>query len=230
MIDSVRNTVLSIISKDNRGYITPFEFNLFAKQAQMEIYEDYIYTYANAMNKQNARLNGIGYSNIVRKAEEVLDMFRPDPVTLTYSVSAFPLPSDLYLTQTVIYNGSVEVDKAPSNILNLLTSNMTAPTTTYPVYTQNSNSIKVYPTTIVSNIKLDYLRTPVDPKWTWIGLTDGAPMFNQGASDYQDFELPIADEPKLVVKILQYAGISIREADIAQAASSEEVQDKQDKQ
>jgi hypothetical protein len=42
--------------------------------------------------------------------------------------------------------------------------------------------------------------------------------------------LPIADEPKLVVKILQYAGISIREADIAQAASSEEVQDKQDKQ
>ena len=230
MIDSVRNTVLSIISKDNRGYITPFEFNLFAKQAQMEIYEDYIYTYANAMNKQNARLNGIGYSNIVRKAEEVLDLFRPDPLVLTYAAPVFTLPSDLYLTQTVIYNDSVEVDKAPSNILNLLTSNMTSPTTAYPVYTQNNNAIKVYPTTIVADITLDYLRTPVDPKWTWVGLTDGAPMFDQGANDYQDFELPIADEPKLVVKILQYAGISIREADIAQAASSEEVQDKQDKQ
>lgn len=230
MIDSVRNTVLSIISKDNRGYITPFEFNLFAKQAQMEIYEDYIYTYANAMNKQNARMNGVGYSNIVRKAEEVLDMFRPEPLALTYVVSQFPLPSDLYLTQTVIYNDSVEVDKAPSNILNLLTSNMTSPTTAYPVYTQSNNAIKVYPTTIVADITLDYLRTPVDPKWTWVGLTDGAPMFNQGASDYQDFELPIADEPKLVVKILQYAGISIREADIAQAAASEEMQDKQDKQ
>lgn len=230
MIDSVRNTVLSIISKDNRGYITPFEFNLFAKQAQMEIFEDYIYTYSNAMNKQNARLNGIGYSNIVRKAEEVLDLFRPDPLALTYVVSAFPLPSDLYLTQTVIYNDAVEVDKAPSNILNLLTSNMTSPTTAYPVYTQNNNSIKVYPLTIVSDITLDYLRTPVDPKWTWVSLIDGAPIFDQGANDYQDFELPIADEPKLVVKILQYAGISIREADIAQAASSEEVQDKQDKQ
>ena len=230
MIDSVRNTVLSIISKDNRGYITPFEFNLFAKQAQMEIFEDYIYTYSNAMNKQNARLNGVGYSNIVRKAEEVLDMFRPDPLALTYAVSIFPLPSDLYLTQTVIYNDAVEVDKAPSNILNLLTSNMTSPTAQYPVYTQSNNSIKVYPSTIVSDITLDYLRTPVDPKWTWFGLSDGAPMFDQGALDYQDFELPIADEPKLVVKILQYAGISIREADIAQAAASEEAQDKQDKQ
>lgn len=230
MIDSVRNTVLSIISKDNRGYITPFEFNLFAKQAQMEIFEDYIYTYSNAMNKQNARLNGVGYSNIVRKAEEVLDMFRPEPLVLTYVVSQFPLPADLYLTQTVIYNDSVEVDKAPSNILNLLTSNMTSPTTSYPVYTQSNNAIKVYPANIVADITLDYLRTPVDPKWTWVGLSDGAPMFNQGAVDYQDFELPIADEPKLVVKILQYAGISIREADIAQAASSEEVQDKQDKQ
>jgi len=230
MIDSVRNTVLSIISKDNRGFITPFEFNLFAKQAQMEIFEDYIYTYTNAMNKQNARMNGTGYSNIVRKAEEVLDIFRPDPLTLVYATSVFTLPSDLYQTQTVIYNGSVEVDKAPSNILNLLTSNMTSPSTTYPVYTQSGGSIKVYPLTIASGITLDYLRAPVDPKWTWFTLADGAPVFNQGEPDYQDFELPLADEPRLVVKILQYAGISIREADIAQAAASEEMQDKQDKQ
>jgi hypothetical protein len=27
MINEVRNTVLSIISKDNRGYITPFEIH-----------------------------------------------------------------------------------------------------------------------------------------------------------------------------------------------------------
>ena len=229
MIDSVRNTVLSIISKDNRGYITPLEFNLFSKQAQMEIFTDYIYVYNNWYNKQNARMSGTGYTDIVRKAEEVLDSFRPQPTTMAYSDPLFALPTDLYQTQTIIYNDAVEIDKAPSNILNLLSSNMTAPTTGYPVYTQANNSIKVYPLTITSGVKIDYIRTPLDPKWTYSYLVGGEPLFDQGANDYQDFELPLSDEPRLVVKILQYAGISIREADIVNASVSEEVQDKQEK-
>ena len=64
MINDVRNTVLSIISKDNRGYITPDEFNLFAKQAQLEIFEQYIYSYSNSINKQNARMFGEGYTDV----------------------------------------------------------------------------------------------------------------------------------------------------------------------
>ena len=36
MINSVRNTVLAIINKNNYGYISPSDFNLFAKQAQLE--------------------------------------------------------------------------------------------------------------------------------------------------------------------------------------------------
>ena len=50
-------------------------------------------------------------------------------------------------------------------------------------------------------------------------------MFDQTAVDYQDFELPDADEPTLVMKILQYAGISIREGDIYQTANAEEQQE-----
>jgi hypothetical protein len=97
------------------------------------------------------------------------------------------------------------------------------------VYTQGANKIKVYPSTIIANIKLDYIRIPADPKWTWSTLSGGEPLFNQGATDYKDFELPPVDEPRLVVKILQYAGISIREAEIVQAAKTEEIQDKQEK-
>ena len=46
MINSVRNTVLSIVNKDNRGYISPEEFNLYSKQAQIEIYEKLFYDYS----------------------------------------------------------------------------------------------------------------------------------------------------------------------------------------
>jgi hypothetical protein len=47
-------------------------------------------------------------------------------------------------------------------------------------------------------------------------------VFNQSVSDYQDFELPQEDEYKLVVKILQYCGISIREMEVASFAMSRE--------
>jgi hypothetical protein len=229
MINSVRNTVLSIMSKDNRGYLTPEEFNLFAKQAQMEIFEEYMYDYNNAVVKQNARLINSGYANVIKKLEETIDIFRMESIPLVYSNPYFLLPNDIFLIDTVIYNNSVEVEKNNKGTYNLLSSNMIAPSVLYPIYTQNSSNIRVYPGLIVSGITMDYVRTPVDPKWTWVNITDGEPLFNQGASDYQDFELPLFDEPKLVIKILQYAGISIGELDVARIAKAEEIQDKQEK-
>ena len=43
----------------------------------------------------------------------------------------------------------------------------------------------------------------------------------------QDFELPDSDEPNLVNKILQYAGVSIRENDIAVFGKMQEQEDNQ---
>ena len=42
-IDTVYQRVLAIANKEQRGYITPQEFNLFANQAQMQIFEQYFY-------------------------------------------------------------------------------------------------------------------------------------------------------------------------------------------
>ena len=42
-IDTVYQRVLSIANKEQRGYITPQEYNLLANQAQMMIFEQYFY-------------------------------------------------------------------------------------------------------------------------------------------------------------------------------------------
>ena len=42
-IDSVYQTVQALANKEQRGYITPQEFNLLANQAQLEIFEQYFY-------------------------------------------------------------------------------------------------------------------------------------------------------------------------------------------
>jgi hypothetical protein len=152
--------------------------------------------------------------------------------SLTHTGSEFTPPTDYYFVDKLIYNTSVEVEKVSQNkVLKLTSSNLTAPTVAYPVYTMNETGFSVYPNTITSNVSMGYVRYPVDPKWTYVQLSAGTdPMFDGSASDYQDFELPKSDFANLVIKILQYSGISIREADIVQAAKSEELQDAQQKQ
>ncbi len=232
MINDVRNTVLSIISKDNRGFITPFEFNLFAKQAQLEIFGQYVYNYSNAINKQNARMHGEGYTDIPKNMAEVIDTFSAfTSTTYNLSTSKFNFPPDYYFLEKLIYNNSTEIEKVSHRkILNLVNSNLTAPTTKYPVYTMDENGLLVYPTTITSNVTIQYLRYPKDPNWTYSTTPLGDPLFNPGAATYQDFELPLDDFANLVVKILEYSGISIREQDVVSAAKAEEVQDIQQKQ
>ena len=42
-VDTVYQRVLAILNKEQRGYVTPQEFNLFANQAQLDIFEQYFY-------------------------------------------------------------------------------------------------------------------------------------------------------------------------------------------
>jgi len=230
MINEVRNTVLSILSKDNRGYITPFEFNLFAKQAQREIFENYMQQYSNAYLKRIGRAYGEGYTDVPKRIAEGMDIFYTSS-NLTYSGTHFNTPANMYLLDKLVYN-SLEVEKVShKKILNLLSSNLTAPTTSYPVYTYDENGLIVYPnpTTAVSAY---YLRFPLDPKWTYVamGAGDSDPLFNPSATDYQDFEVSGDEFTMLVVKILGYCGVSIREQDIVQIAKTQEIQDTQQKQ
>ena len=227
MINSVKSTVMSVANKNNFGYITPEDFNLYAKQAQLDIFEDYFYQYNNWIIRQNNRTSNSSYANIVKNIEEVIETFS-STVALTYSAGEFVLPSDYYYLNTIRYNNTKEVDRvSQSKVLNLLASNLTSPSILYPSYTLEGDNITVYPSSIITNIKAQYIRVPLDPKWTYISLTGGEPIFDQSATDYQDFELPATDEPILVAKILQYAGMSIREGDLYTFGNQEEMKNKQ---
>ena len=89
--------------------------------------------------------------------------------------------------------------------------------------------VEIYPDTVsnVGQLVSQYIRFPFTPKWTYVTLTNGEPAFDETAVDYQDFELPNDDEVNLVMKILQYAGMSIREIQAVQFAGSEEAQSEQ---
>ena len=63
-VDTVYQRVLALANKEQRGYITPQEFNLLANQAQMEIFEQYFYDIAQ-YNKVSG--NDAEFSNYLNK-------------------------------------------------------------------------------------------------------------------------------------------------------------------
>ena len=237
MINSVRNTVLSVLNKNNYGYISPSDFNLFAKQAQMEIYEEYYSSYNKAINAENARISGTEYADIENPIAEVLEGFlRNDTLSqVTPSTNQYYLPSltttghaPYMISRLTCFDGATRLGDAEkianARLYMLLDSMLTAPTTQFPAYIIEGSVISVYPDTIngVSSLKCSYFRLPKDPKWTYISLPNGEPAFDQSQPDYQDFELPGEDEYKLVMKILQYCGMSIREIQVAQYGIQQE--------
>ena len=59
-----------------------------------------------------------------------------------------------------------------------------------------------------------YVRYPLAPNWTFTTINNGEPVFDGNAADFQNFELPESDYQDLVIRILQYAGVSIRELEV----------------
>ena len=234
MINSVRNTVLSILNKNNYGYISPSDFNLFAKQAQLEIFPGYFKELNQIINAENARMSGTEYADLNKGTRESIDIFsRTATLTQTGAgVNTYFTPSqatttdDYYLINKVLANG-VEAERVTHGKITLLNSSLlTAPSVQYPAYTLEADRITLFPNTITgaTDVTCQYIRYPRDPQWTYSVLSGGEPVFNQSLSDYQDFEVPIDDETDLVYRILQMAGLSIREGDVYQYANAEEAQ------
>jgi hypothetical protein len=299
MINEVRNAVLSILNKNNYGYISPSDFNLIAANAQMELYEEYYSSYNKTINAENARSSGTDYADIESPIAETLETFLKtdylahlggniysvptlttvgndsyyilkllchtnlltsgvngtvvlntlNDATATFlsdglsvgdivvnettgkiativniiSNTSLTLSSDIFLVTSQAYNiyssASKEADKVSVGKITMLNaSSLTSPSEFYPSYTMEGQTLKLYPNTINAKGKVEavYFRFPKTPKWTYITLANGEPVFDQSQPDYQDFELPNEDGYKLVTKMLEYCGIEIREMEITQ--------------
>lgn len=223
MINSVRNTVLSIINKQNNGYITPEEFNSFAKQAQLAIFNQYFVDFRNSKVKDSKGFETSGYSDVTKQMDQTIDYFsKVEDLNYTLATGKFAMPQKWFLLNVLYYNGKEVTHVNQEKLQYLLNSNLTAPTETYPTYVLQGNDIVVYPNTITTGVSTYYVRFPYDPKWTYTTV-NGSPLFNQSANDYQDFELTDSDFPRLVAKICEYAGVSIRESDVSAAGRNEEL-------
>jgi len=218
-IDTVYQKVLMFANKEQRGYITPQEFNLFADQAQLEIFEQYFYDINFYLLKLG---NSKEYSDIRDNINEKIAVFET-----TATSSGGILPVDLYRLGTVI-SDNIEVEEVqPNEILYINSSPLTAPTLTRPVYVRVSETnIVTYPS--LGALTYNYIKKPVKPNWNYV-VVNGKAMYDN--SQVTHFQLHGSEESELVYKILKYAGVSMRKDNVVQIAqgleASQIMQEKQ---
>ena len=215
MIDRIYRTVLSILNKEQRGYITPTEFNEFAQQAQVEIFENYFYDLGRAFNAHGVMMDM--FSNIPDHVMEKLRRFRVDSDPIMVNNGIVTLPDNLYRLAEVFSNNRI-VDMVSHKMISyVLLSPLTAPTITQPVYTRTGNRLNIYPTEL-TEVTLEYIRE-LETIPQWVGTTFQGQLI---PGQHVDFELHPQEEYEIVAKILAYAGLSVRAQDIAAAGAGKE--------
>ena len=215
-IDTVYQRVLALANKEQRGYITPQEFNLFANQAQMDIFEQYFYDL-----NQFRRVPGNDsiYADMVNVLEEKISIFKKGPASATYGSYVHNI-SDLYIITDVNLSGKVAEEIRYEDWYKTQNAPLTKATNNRPIWYRKQGKMYWDPESL-GNASVHYIRKPDKANWSYV-VVGSKPMANVNASDYQDFELHASEETKLVIKILGLAGITLKDPSLYQIANTED--------
>ena len=230
-IDTVYQRVLSIANKEQRGYITPQEFNLIANQAQQDIFEQYFYDLDQFKRKQNApavqfKSDETSFSEMIELIQNKLKPF----TTLEAVVTGFTFPivnmngNPVYRTGRLFHFGR-EIKLVEINDLqNILASTFhRAALADNPVYIREfgGRDIEVYTNLglTIAGISVELIVAPPRVAWGYNVIGEKA-LYNANTSI--DFDLHASEEPELLNKILGLAGIVINKPGLASIAGAQE--------
>ena len=227
-INSVYQKVLALANKEQRGYITPQEFNLFADKAQNEIYENYFHQLNVAQLKPKSIETESDPVETIRQkldffvTKEDLSIANDTGLALEFNPSV-PSHRVIKIVDTVNNKQATRVEY--SELHEILSNPLTAPTTNRKIYVNLISNVgfQFYPipggTGTDGNYKIYYYRQPQAPNWPYT-IVAGNALFNSGSGFIQNFELHTSEEENLVNKILMLAGLTIKQPAVQQSAAA----------
>jgi len=225
-IDNVYQKVLALANKEQRGYITPQEFNLFADKAQNEIFDNYFHGFKMAQRKPTDQML---YADEVEMLEEKLHPFHVD-TTVAVTAATLALPSIHKIISITRANGTQLSQVNKTQITFTEGNPLTKAVLTRSVFVrEDSGSLTVYPAASSATWNLDtnsdgendaegfevsYYSAPSTPNWGYVVAGEKA-LYN--ASTSVNFQLHVGEEENLVSRILMLAGVTIQKPEIQQA-------------
>ena len=246
-VDTVYKTVLLILNKEQRGYITPDEFNKTATQVQLDIFEQYF----EDLNQQlRVPQSDYDYSDRQMSIDEKISPFKTEG-DCVYSAGKFNLPILDTEGNTVINTGAepasnevsfyklgtpiftppagfdTELQRlARNDFYNIEKSPLTASTKDFPTYLYESKQLTVRPKSIESGVSTSFIRKPKNVTWGFTLGTVGQYLYTTSSTPAsgtpsQNFELNASEQVEVITRILFYSGIIIRDPQIIQVAAQE---------
>ena len=214
-IDDVYQKVLAIANKEQRGYITPQEFNLFADHAQMSIFEQYFYD-------KNQFARRATENSTIELLEQKIQIFESNP---EFFSSGDDLPEDTYQIDSVsivLDSGkTIPMQRVSKRELQGISSSplLSGSTLATNYYIFNNTINFELPTSLEgNNVVVELVRKPLKPQWTYV-IHNQSALHNSHDENLQDFELHSSEENNLVISILKLAGVAIKDVNLSQAAT-----------
>jgi len=238
-VDTIYQKVLAAANKEQRGYITPQEFNLFANQAQMDIFDQYFYD-VDKFSRVHGNETETG--DMLDLLNEKIDIFEMKAIVVSGGVSLPSPPGfpEIYILGNIIHTNpggnAREAERvSEKELMTILNSPLTQPRIERPIYVRDGrvggiDQVRVFvhnaatqtAVQTTANITCNYTRRPVNADWNFV-VVNGYAQYN--ATNSIDFELHPSEENNLVHKILELAGIVMKDANLYQIASQEEIKD-----
>ena len=219
-INSIYQKVLALLNKEQRGYLTPQEFNLLADRAQNEIYENYFHQIRNS----NAKIKDDDtHTDTLEMIEAKLSPFLKSETNTNVSNGVMTLPTDLYKLDIVKVgaNLATEVNKKEEHYITSLgeTGSVLYPKTARPIFTRaSSTTIRITPSPVDgASCTVNYYKEPATPSWGYVVANQKA-LYNVNNST--NFELAASEEEPLVSKILMLSGVITKQQDIGQVGAN----------
>ena len=210
-VDTVYKTVLLILNKEQRGYMTPPEFNRIGTQVQLDIFEQYFEDLNQQLRVPQANVD---YSDRQESLDEKISIFKTSgnasfvssslgwnlPTTDIYGTSiVYNLLTPLTANQAYFYKiGNVKYKDPnktyptnvqrlqPSEFVDIQKSDLTAPSVNFPVYLYENNRLFISPSTIDGTpgsevVTVNFLRKPKNIQWAFSPGVGGSYVFNSQA-------------------------------------------------
>ena len=225
-VNTVYQTVLMILNKEQRGYMTPTEFNTVATQVQLEIFEKYFDDLNQQLRVPQADTD---YADRQENIDEKLAIFKTfgDAIYTTIGgLSYFVLPTSdtygdvvsFYRLGNVLYNDEKVVQRLDRHEFYYANqSKLTKPSTINPAYLYENQKLFIKPTTITDKIKVDYIRKPNNIIWGFTPGSVGQYVWNDtpyslvgNPTGSTNFEIHESEQTEVILKI-QIGRASCRE-------------------
>jgi len=183
-VNKVYKAVLSILNKEQRGYLNPDEFNKIATEVQLSILENTFLEYNNFVSLKKANRISAGYGDMPTKTQEKIDAFYKEHefvigTDYVTSTGVATLPTDIYKTIDISISDT-DVERIDKNKLSYINSSpLTAPSTDFPIHYTTSTTAVISPASTTAP-KIRYIKIPTDPR---LGYTIDA---TYGTNIYDD--------------------------------------------